>query len=217
MSRRKWIDDLGKPNGFRKQSCSYIWIATWKILSLYRTDACQNLTEMLEKYKVSIPVLQKIRWTGAGQISIGEYIIYFKGMESRHHFCKGFAIHKYYDSRVTEFYSISERVNAVRIKTKPLDIFTINIHSHTENNEDNVKEFFYDDLTRICDNALGNTIKIIIRGANDKIRNESYYVPTIGLECAHDLSNDNGAKLISFAASRNMVISSTTFPHKKNI
>jgi endonuclease/exonuclease/phosphatase family metal-dependent hydrolase len=70
-------------------------------------------------------------------------------------------------------------------------------------------------LTRLYDNAPGNTVKIIIGDANAKIGKEAYYVPTIGLDSAHDLSNDNGGRLISFAASRNMIISSTTFPHKR--
>lgn len=70
-------------------------------------------------------------------------------------------------------------------------------------------------MTRIYDNAPGNTIKIIIGDANAKIEMETYYVPTIGLKSAHDLSNDNGVRLISSTASRIMVINSTTFPYKK--
>jgi len=70
-------------------------------------------------------------------------------------------------------------------------------------------------LTRIYDNAPGNTVNIMIGDANAKIGKEAYYVPTIGFEGAHDLRNDNGGRLISFAASRNMIISSTIFPHKR--
>jgi len=68
-------------------------------------------------------------------------------------------------------------------------------------------------LAGIYDNISRNTIKIIIGDANAKIGKKAYFVPTIGLECAYDLSNDNGGRLISFAVSRNMIISSTTFPH----
>lgn len=40
------------------------------------------------------------------------------------------------------------------------------------------------------------------------------YVPIIGLESAHERSSENGQRLISFATSRSLVISSTTFPYK---
>lgn len=40
------------------------------------------------------------------------------------------------------------------------------------------------------------------------------FVPTIGLESAHEESNDNGQRIISFATSRSLEVSSTTFPHK---
>jgi len=40
------------------------------------------------------------------------------------------------------------------------------------------------------------------------------YKLTIGSECLHEESNDNGNKLISFAAARNMAIGTTCFPHK---
>jgi len=109
MKSRRRIDDPGKLNGNRKRKCRDISIATWNILSLYHTGACPNLTEILRKYNVSIAALQEIRWMGTEQIRIGEYINYYKEMESRHHFGAGFAIHKDYESRVAEFNPISER------------------------------------------------------------------------------------------------------------
>jgi len=40
------------------------------------------------------------------------------------------------------------------------------------------------------------------------------YRPTIGNNSLHGESNENDNKLITFAAARNIVISSTMFPHK---
>lgn len=39
-------------------------------------------------------------------------------------------------------------------------------------------------------------------------------IPTIGKEILHEHYNNNGLKLVSFATSTGMKISSTTFPHK---
>lgn len=43
---------------------------------------------------------------------------------------------------------------------------------------------------------------------------EKHFLPIIGSESVHDTCNDNGLRVISFAASKDMIISSTTFPHK---
>jgi exonuclease III len=56
-------------------------IATWNIMSLYRTEACQNLVEVLDVYKIKVAGIQEVRWAGKGQLKVGKYIIYFSGME----------------------------------------------------------------------------------------------------------------------------------------
>ncbi|KAF0773386.1 Uncharacterized protein FWK35_00003693 [Aphis craccivora] len=56
--------------------------------------------------------------------------------------------------------------------------------------------------------------KIIIGDFNAKIGKETVYRPTIGNDSLHDESNQNGNKLITFAAARNMVVISTMFPYK---
>lgn len=47
-----------------------------------------------------------------------------------------------------------------------------------------------------------------------KIGNKRIFKPTIGQESLHQVSNVNGIRLIIFAMSKNILISSTLFPHK---
>jgi hypothetical protein len=49
---------------------------------------------------------------------------------------------------------------------------------------------------------------------NAKAGEEDIYKPTIGNERLHDISNDNGVRLVNFATSENFTVKSTVFPHR---
>jgi len=66
----------------------------------------------------------------------------------------------------------------------------------------------------VYDGAPKRDIKIILGDFNAKIGREVYYRPTIGKYSLHENSNGNGTRVIDFAASRNIVVSSTYFEHK---
>jgi len=169
---------------------------------------------MLSQYTVSIGAHKEIRWTGKGQMKVNDYIIYYKGTDNIHHIGTGFVVHKNYESCVREFNPISERIYTKLLKTKPKEICLINIHAPTENSDKVDKDVFYDEITRIYDRLHRNLIKIVLGDTNAKVGKELMFVPTIRLESVHEESNDNGQRLIAFATSRSLLVSSTTFPQK---
>ncbi|PNF24941.1 hypothetical protein B7P43_G09156 [Cryptotermes secundus] len=67
------------------------------------------------------------------------------------------------------------------------------------------------------DSIPSNDLKVILGDLNAKIGKEKEHRGVIGSESLHDTTNHNGIKLIDFAESRTLIISSTYFPHKKNI
>jgi len=66
----------------------------------------------------------------------------------------------------------------------------------------------------VYDGAAGHDMKIL-GDMNAKIGREKMYKPVIGQQSIHKESNDNGEWLIDFIVSRNMIVSSTYFPHKR--
>jgi endonuclease/exonuclease/phosphatase family metal-dependent hydrolase len=59
-----------------------------------------------------------------------------------------------------------------------------------------------------------NVIKVVMADFNAKVDREQWFRPVIGNESLHNISNNNGERLISFATTRGMTISSTQFQHK---
>jgi len=186
-------------------------IVTWNLLSLYRTGTCQNLVEVLRTCEVKVAVLQEIRWKVTEQIRVNNYEIYFSGMVDRHSYRCGFAVHKSLVPHIKEFRPVSERIAVLRINSRPIDLILVCVHAPMEN----MKNTFYEDLDRTYERLPGNTIKMVLGDLNAKCGKETHFFPIIGSESVHDISNDNGLRIISFAAFKDMIISSTTFPHKK--
>jgi hypothetical protein len=54
----------------------------------------------------------------------------------------------------------------------------------------------------------------LLRNFNDKVGREDIFKPTIGNESLHEISNDNGVKLVNFATCKNLRVKSTVFPHR---
>lgn len=91
----------------------------------------------------------------------------------------------------------------------------ISVHAPTEEKEEELKDQFYEELEKRYDEAPRHDIKIIIGDLNAKVGQEEEFRPTIGTQSLQLESNDNGLRLIDFAMAKDMVISSTTFEHKR--
>jgi hypothetical protein len=56
-------------------------------------------------------------------------------------------------------------------------------------------------------------MKVVLGGFNAKIDKEDIFKPTIENENPHEVSNDNGVRLVNYAISKNLKVNSTMFPH----
>jgi hypothetical protein len=59
-------------------------------------------------------------------------------------------------------------------------------------------------------------MKILLGDFNAKVGREDIFKPAIGNESLHEISNDNGVRLVNFATSKNLGVKSTMFPHCNN-
>jgi hypothetical protein len=57
-------------------------------------------------------------------------------------------------------------------------------------------------------------MKILRGNLNANVEREDIFKLIIGNESLHEASNDNGVRVVNFATSKNVIVKSTTFPHR---
>jgi hypothetical protein len=90
-----------------------------------------------------------------------------------------------------------------------VSIIVLNFHAPTEDKTDDVKHSFYEELERVFDKFPKYHMKILLGDFNAKVGKEGIFKPTTGNESLHEISNDNGVRLVNSATSK-----STMFPHR---
>jgi hypothetical protein len=56
-------------------------------------------------------------------------------------------------------------------------------------------------------------MKILLGDFNAKVGREDIFKPTTGNKSLHEISNDNGVRLVNFATSKNLRVNNILFPH----
>lgn len=189
---------------------------TWNIRTLYQVGALQATIREVEKYEMNIVALQEMRWPGQGKLKKKNWDIYYSGTNNNAHvFGVGFMVGKTLRDKVISFNPMNERICYIRIKMKFNNISLFTVHAPTEDKEEVIKDQFYSQVEREMDKCPDNDIKILMGDFNAKVGKERAHIQITGKHSLHDNSNDNGERLIDFSAGRNLVIRSTTFPHRQ--
>jgi hypothetical protein len=79
---------------------------------------------------------------------------------------------------------------------------------------DDVKDSFYEEFECVFDKFPKYQMKILLLDFNAKVGREDIFKPTIANKSLHEISNDNGVRLVNFATSKNLTLKSAMFPHR---
>jgi hypothetical protein len=83
-------------------------------------------------------------------------------------------------------------------------IIVLNVHAPTEDRTDDVKDSFYEELECVFDKFPKYHMNIFLGDFNAKLCREDIFKPTIANESLHEISDDNGVRLVNFATSKNL-------------
>jgi hypothetical protein len=89
----------------------------------------------------------------------------------------------------------------------------LNVHAPREVKSDGIKDSFYEEIGCVSDQFSRYDMDILFGDFNAKVGREDIFKSTIGNESTHEISNENGVRVVNFAAFKNLVVRSTMFPH----
>jgi hypothetical protein len=89
------------------------------------------------------------------------------------------------------------------------------VHAPCENKRDDIKHSFREEKGSVFDQFPKNDMKIILVEFSAKVGRETIFKPTIRNESLHEISNDSGVRVVSFATSKSFAVKSRMFSHRK--
>jgi hypothetical protein len=91
------------------------------------------------------------------------------------------------------------------------DVIVLNVHAACENKGDDVKDSFYEEIRRVFDQFPRYEMKILLGGINAEVGRENILQTKMGNESLHEISNDNGVRVLNSATVKNLVVRSLIF------
>ncbi|KAK5639471.1 hypothetical protein RI129_011963 [Pyrocoelia pectoralis] len=180
-------------------------IGTWNVRGTYAAGGLKQLVREMECYKLDIIAVQETKQRGTGIAEV-EKTIFFKSGGRDRMLGTGFLVGDRLKRKVINFNPITERLCSIRLKGEKRNISIINVHAPSVEKEDDEKERYYELLENECDKLPKFDAKIVIGDCNAKVGKEDVYRRVAGQRSKHEVSNDNGQRLINFAMERDMDI-----------
>jgi hypothetical protein len=98
---------------------------------------------------------------------------------------------------------VSDRMSYTTLRGRWCHIIVLNIHASTDNEIDDLKDSFYEELERVLDTFPKYRMQILLGEFNVKVGRGYIFKPTVGNKSLHEISNVNGIRVLNFATSKN--------------
>jgi hypothetical protein len=119
------------------------------------------------------------------------------GGNENHELGTGFFEHKGIISAVERIGFVSDRMSYIMLRGRWCQVIVLNVHAPTEDTTDDVKDSFYEGLERVFDKFPKYHMKILLRDFSAKAGREDILKPTTGNENVHEISNENGVRVVN--------------------
>jgi exonuclease III len=124
-------------------------VETWNVLSLYRSGAVRNLTEVTQEYGPDVLAIQEVRCLEKSILEKKSCTVYCSCHDKQHCFGTGFIVSKWLRTQVIDFKSIDMKIYVLRIKGRFQNYSIISMHAPMEEKSEMEKDQFYEQLENI--------------------------------------------------------------------
>ena len=172
----------------------------------------------MDKYRWNILGLSELRWKGFGEITVGNnHKLFYSGKNDKHEYGVGFLVNKEIVNTVISCTPVSSRIILLRVKATPFNITIVQIYAPTSAHDEQETDQFYSKVQEQLDKAPKQDIKLVLGDFNAKVGKDSINSCSryMGESC-NDSTNENGEKLLEFAAYNDMILANTLGKHKKS-
>lgn len=203
-------------------------VAQWNVRTMLPDGAPELVARSLSKHEISIACLSELRIAGSGRkfvqvpVAAGEdpkfssYELLYSGpTDGSGLYGVGLMVEKKLSHAIVDWEPINSRLARIRLHAKPFDVTVIVAYAPTEGADDEVKDEFYDQVSRACGRVKRSDYLIIGGDWNAKMGTPitASERRCVGVH-AMGVRNENGERLLDFLQTQRLVASNTCFTHK---
>jgi hypothetical protein len=134
---------------------------TWNVRNLYREGSLKTVSRDLARYKLDL-VGVHVRWEGGGTEPTGEYTFFYGKRNENHELDTDFFVRKRIISAVKRVEFVSDRMSYIIQRGRWCHIIIPSVHAPTEDETDDVKDSFFEELECMFDKFPKYHMKILL-------------------------------------------------------
>jgi exonuclease III len=139
------------------------------VRSLYRTGLLKRVARELGKRRLDLVGVQEVRWEKGGTERAEDCTFFYGQGNGNHRLGTGFFVHNRIVSAVRRVEFISGRMSYIILRGRWCNIIVLNLHAPCEDEGDDVKDSFCEELGRVSDHFPRYGTKILLGDFNAKV------------------------------------------------